>query len=89
MLNLGSGRIIISLSDAYFSIPLHPSAWNLVRFMWREITYEFQVIMFGLEASPRVFTKVLKAVVRFLRITFAILMIAYLYDFLIQSKKCT
>ena len=58
----------IDLTDAYFSIPLHPSAWNYIRFMWRGITYEFKVIMFGLEASPRVFTKVLIAVVRFLNI---------------------
>ena len=43
----------IDLTDAYFSIPLHPSAWNFIRFMWRDITYEFKVIMFGLEASPR------------------------------------
>ena len=81
----------IDLTDAYFSIPLHPSAWNYIRFMWRGITYEFKVIMFGLEASPRVFTKVLKAVVRFLRITFAIRIVAYLDDFLIQAasaKEC-
>ena len=41
----------------------------------------------GLEASPRVFTKVLKAVVKFLRITFAILIIAYLDDFLIHANS--
>ena len=77
----------IDLTDAYFSIPLHPSAWNFIRFKWREVTYEFKVIMFGLEASPRVFTKVLKAVVKLLRITFAMLIIAYLDDFLIQADS--
>ena len=55
--------------------------------MWRDITYEFKVIMFGLEASPRVITKVLKVVVKFLRISLAILIIAYLDDFLIQAES--
>ena len=42
--------------------------------------------MFGLGASPRVFTKVLKVVVKYIRLTFNILIVAYLDDFLIQAK---
>ena len=76
----------LDLTDAYFSIPLHKSAWKYVRFVWRAITYEFSVIMFGLGASPRVFTKVLKVVVKYLRLTFDILIMAYLDDFLIQAE---
>ena len=76
----------LDLTDAYFSIPLHKSAWKYVRFVWRQVTYEFSVIMFGLGASPRVFTKVLKVVVKYLRLTFDILIIAYLDDFLIQAE---
>ena len=76
----------LDLTDAYFSIPLHKSAWKYVRFVWRQVTYEFSVIMFGLAASPRVFTKVLKVVVKYLRLTFNMLIIAYLDDFLIQAE---
>ena len=76
----------LDLTDAYFSVPLHKSAGKYVRFVWREITYEFSVIMFGLGASPRVFTKVLRVVVKYLRLTFNILIMAYLDDFLIQAK---
>ena len=76
----------IDLTDAYFSVPIHESAWKYVRFVWRNITYEFKCIMFGLGASPRVFTKVLKVVVKYIRMTFDILFVAYLDDFLIQAK---
>ena len=76
----------IDLTDAYFSVPIHESAWKYVRFVWRNITYEFKCIMFGLGASPRVFTKVLKVVVKYIRLTFNILIVAYLDDFLIQAK---
>ena len=75
----------LDLQDAYFSIPLHDSAGRFVRFVWRGICYEFSVIMFGLGASPRVFTKTLKVVVKYLRVTFDILILAYLDDFLIQA----
>ena len=75
----------IDLTDAYFAIPLNKSAWKYIRFVWRNITYEFKVLMFGLGSSPRVFTKVLKAVVKFLRHAFAIMILSYLDDFLIQA----
>ena len=75
----------LDLQDAYFSIPLNKSAGRFVRFVWRGICYEFSVIMFGLGASPRVFTKTLKAVVKYLRIIFNMLIVAYLDDFLIQA----
>ena len=77
----------IDLTDAYFSIPLNQSAWKYIRFLWRNVTYEFSVIMFGLGASPRVFTKMISAVVKFLRLTFALLILAYLDDFLIQAES--
>jgi hypothetical protein len=75
----------LDLQDAYFSIPLHVSAGRFVRFVWRNICYEFSVIMFGLAASPRVFTKTLKAVVKYLRMMFDMLILAYIDDFLIQA----
>ena len=75
----------LDLQDAYFSIPLNETAGRYVRFVWRGICYEFSVIMFGLGASPRVFTKTLKVVVKYLRMTFDMLILAYLDDFLIQA----
>ena len=75
----------IDLSDAYFSIPLHQTVWRFIRFVWRDLTYEFMVNMFGLGPSARLFTKVLAVVIRFLRNAFEMLIQGYIDDFLIQA----
>ena len=76
----------LDLQDAYFSIPLHSTVWRFCRFVWNDLTYEFMVNMFGLGPSARLFTKVLSAVVRYLRSTFCILIQGYIDDFLIQAN---
>lgn len=75
----------IDLTDAYFTIPLHNSAWRFTRFRWRDVTYEYMCIMFGLGPSARVFTKTLRAVLMFLRDVFGIMVVAYIDDLLIQA----
>lgn len=75
----------IDLSDAYFVIPLEEGASRFTRFTWRGIVYEYLCIMFGLAPSARVFTKMMHAVIVFLRERFAILIIAYIDDLLIQA----
>ena len=45
------------------------------------------MIMFGFEASPHVFTKILRAVCKYLRFFVVILLTAYLDDFLIQAES--
>ena len=77
----------IDLQDAYFSVSLNESAWKYVRFIWKNVTYEFKCIMFGLGASPRVFTKVIASIIKYLRLTFDMLIMAYLDDFLIQGPN--
>lgn len=76
----------VDLTDAYYSIRLHKSAWRFVRFVWRGKTYEYRTLVFGLASSPRIFTKVLTSVVKFLRIKFGILIVGYIDDFFIQSE---
>ena len=53
----------VDLKDAYLQIPIHPDYQNLLTFQWEGKTYMFQCLPFG----PRVFTKLLKPVVGFLR----------------------
>ena len=43
------------------------------------------VIIFGLGPSAHVFTKMLMAVIKFLRSAFSILIVAYIHDLLIQA----
>ena len=33
----------VDLTDAYYSVPLHKSAWRFVRFVWRGKTYEYVI----------------------------------------------
>ena len=75
----------IDLKDAYYSVGLHPSAWRFIRFRWRNILYEYRTLMFGLTSSPRIFTKVVGQVIKFLRSRFNIWIVAYLDDLLIQA----
>jgi hypothetical protein len=79
----------LDLTDAYFSIPLCRTAWRFVRFVWRDLTYEFMTNMFGLGPSARLFTKVLAVVIRFLRKKFSMLIQGYIDDFLIQAMTAT
>ena len=57
----------LDLKDAYLQIPIHPDHQHLLTFQWEQETYKFQCLPFGLSTAPRVFTKLLKPVVGFLR----------------------
>ena len=57
----------IDLCDAYFSISIHDDYKKYLRFLWKGIIYEFQVLCFGLASAPRIFTKLLKPVYSFFR----------------------
>ena len=57
----------MNLKDAYLQMPIHPTYQPLLTFQWRDKYYKFTCLPFGLSAAPRVFTKVLKPVVGFLR----------------------
>lgn len=47
----GSYFVSLDLTDAYFGVPLHKSGWRFTRFVWEGKTYEYLVIMFGLQSS--------------------------------------
>lgn len=57
----------IDLKDAYFLINVHPNSRKYLRFQWNGQLYEFNVLPFGLNTAPYVFTKILKPVAKFLR----------------------
>ena len=83
--------ISIDLTDAYYSVPLNESAWPYVRFAWGGKVYKYHVLLFGLAPSPRVFTKMATAAVKFLKAVFLIWIAGYIDDFLIQAdsvEKC-
>ena len=59
--------VSIDLCNAFHSISLHPSSKPLVTFEFENIRYSFNVIPFGLSSAPRIFTKILKPVIAYLR----------------------
>ena len=78
----------LDLKDAYLQVPIHPDHQHLLTFQWEGKSYMFKCLPFGLSSAPRVFTKLLKPVVGFLRHTGCRLII-YLDDMLIlhQNRK--
>lgn len=57
----------IDLKDAYFLLPVHKSFRKYLCFQYRDCTYEFTCLPFGLCTAPYVFTKLLKPVMEHLR----------------------
>ena len=47
----------IDLQDAYFHVPVYPSSRKYLRFAFENKVYQFQMLPFGLNTSPQVFTR--------------------------------
>jgi hypothetical protein len=73
------------IKDAYLTVPIAQKHQSLLGFQWNNKSYKFQVLPFGLGSAPRIFTKILKPVVAFLR-RIGIRMIIYLDDCLILNQ---
>ena len=78
--------VSIDLSDAYFHIPIRPSHWKFLRFSIAGQILEFKALPFGPTTAPRVFTKVVSAIVQFLR-TNGVWVLTYLDDWLLYSPS--
>jgi hypothetical protein len=77
----------IDLADAFFSVPLHTSCKRFVVFEFENQRYCYNVLPFGMSSSPRIFSKVLKPVIIYLR-TKGITISFYLDDiFICASSK--
>ena len=75
----------IDLVDAYFNIGVHPSHQKFLRFFWESQCYQYVCLPFGLKSSPRIFSKIVKVAITFLRRTFNIFLTSYLDDILIMA----
>ena len=49
----------IDLQDAYFHVLIHPDNRKYLRFAFENKVYQFQVLPFGLNTSPRVFQEII------------------------------
>lgn len=76
----------IDLRDAYFAIPIHPAHQKLLCFQFKNVTYQFKCLPFGLTSAPRVFTKVLKPLIVYVR-RLGLRICIYLDDMLILNSQ--
>lgn len=58
---------LADLSEAYLHIPIFPDHQKYLRFCYDLLHFQYRALPFGLMAAPRVFTKVLVALVAALR----------------------
>ena len=76
----------LDIKDAFFSVPPHPTSKQFAIFENKKVRYQYNVLPFWLSSSPRVFTKILKAAISFLR-SKGIKISAYLDDIFICANS--
>lgn len=76
----------IDLKDAFYSIPVAHEDRKYLRFLWDEKLFHFTCLPMGLTTSPRVFTKVMKPVLSYLR-KIGHSIISYIDDSLLQGDN--
>ena len=82
----GEWFTLVDLKDAYFHVPIHRLHWRFLRFAFGTREYEYRVLPFGLSLSPRVFTRVVAAVLAPLHLE-GVRVLPYLDDWLIQAAS--
>ena len=84
LISRGDYFISIDLTDAYHAIAVHPLFFRFLTFIFMGVYYQYTCLPQGLTSSPRIFTKVMKIVLTYLR-SFAIKIAAWLDDFLLAA----
>ena len=67
LLNPNDWMTTLDLKDAYFSVPVAQRDRKFLCFQWQQKLFEFQCLPFGLSSAPRVFTKLLKPILAWMR----------------------
>ena len=86
ILSPGDYMASIDLTDAFFSVPIHVDSKKYLCFELESQRYQFNVLPFGMKSSPRIFTKVLKPAINFLRDQ-GIKILAYLDDIFLCASS--
>ena len=86
LLEKGFWATTIDLKDAYLHVPIHPEHQRFLSFRYRGTDYEFVALPFGLSTAPRVFTRITRAALSFLR-TKGIAIYGYIDDLLIVAES--
>ena len=82
----GMWATTLDLKDAYLHIPIHQDHQRFLSFRYKHTDFVFQALPFGLSTAPRVFTRVARAVLAFLR-QGGVTLYAYIDDWLILARS--
>ena len=78
--------VSIDLKDAYLHIPVLPQFRRFLGFQFMDLTYQYEVLPFGLKDSPWVFTRVVATLVGHLR-RLGLRVFYYLDDWLLVAES--
>ena len=88
LIRQGDFLVSIDLTDAYLMFSMHPDFWKFLCFEFKEDIYFYKCMPFGLTSSPRIFTKVMKSVLVFLKKR-GIRASAWFDDIIIAAHSCS
>ena len=80
--------VSIDLSDAYHSIAMHILHMPYLAFILANICYQFTCLPQGLSPAPRIFTMIMKVVLKFLR-TLSVKIAAWIDDFILAASSAS
>lgn len=63
----GDKLITTDIEKAYYCLPMHPSAQPYLGWRWRDQHYMPTCLVFGLSTAPRIFTKIMRPMMAFMR----------------------
>jgi len=76
---------VLDLKDAYHLIPVYDRHQYYLCFRWRDKYYRYTCVPFGLSCAPRLFTKIMKPVLGYLRAQ-NLESVGFLDDFLLKAN---
>ena len=71
---------VADLSQAYYHIEIEPSNYKYLCFRWNGKVYAMKVLPFGVRSAPRVFTMIVKEMLRYWREDFHIKVLGFIDD---------
>lgn len=77
----------VDLKDAYFAIPIHKSCWRYLKFVWNDQLFCYKVLVFGLSPAPRIFTRICKPILAYIRSKLNVRCSMYIDDMVLMSKS--
>ena len=86
MISPGAYFASLDLKHAYYTIPVALEQRKCFKFLWLGNLYEFNALPMGLSSSPRIFTKVMKPPLAYLRQK-GCTVSGYIDDFFIQGNN--